>query len=240
MHFIVRATNFTFITTTFFYDMKSGNSNIIISIESSGATCGVAISSDKGLLGEYSLFPSNLHDRLLAELTRRLLKDLNFTIEDVSAVAVSAGPGSFTGLRIGASIAKALCFEEMPKLIAVPTLHALAAASDEFARSIAADGIVAIIPSHKELFYAQKFTNDGEPQSDIILAPMDEIESMIAFKTVLCGPGAAAFKSGVSLSGLQRLTPRFIARLAGRMFLKDEFVSAEEYIPLYVQEFVPR
>ncbi len=220
--------------------MKPGNSNIILSIESSGATCGVALSSDKGLLGEYSIFSSNLQDRLLAELTRRLLKDLNFTIEDVDAVAVSAGPGSFTGLRIGASIAKALCFEEIPKLIAVPTLSALAAASDEFANSIDADGIVAVIPSHKELFYAQRFSNDGEPQSEIIFAPMNEISPMISFKTVLCGPGAPAFKNGVTLSGLQRLTPRFIARLAGRMFLKDEFTNAEEFVPMYVQEFVPR
>ncbi len=220
--------------------MKPVNSNIILSIESSGTTCGVALSSDKGLLGEYSLFSSNLQDRLLAELTRRLLKDLNFTIEDVDAVAISAGPGSFTGLRIGASIAKALCFEDTPKLIAVPTLSALAAASDEFADIIDADGIVAIIPSHKELFYAQKFNNDGEPQSEIIFAPTNEISPMISFKTVLCGPGATVFKNGVTLSGLQRLTPRFIARLARRMFLKNEFTNAEEFVPMYVQEFVPR
>ncbi|MES2766096.1 MAG: tRNA (adenosine(37)-N6)-threonylcarbamoyltransferase complex dimerization subunit type 1 TsaB [Bacteroidota bacterium] len=220
--------------------MKSGNSNIILSIESSGATCGVALASDKGILGEYSLFSPNLQDRLLAELVRRLLKDLNLSIEDISAVAVSAGPGSFTGLRIGASIAKALCFEETPKLIAVPTLSALAAASDEFAKSIEADGIVAIIPSHKELFYAQKFSNDGELQSEIIFAPTNEIEQMVSFKSVVCGPGAPLFKTGVTLSGLQRLTPRFIARLAGRMFLKGEFTNAEEFVPMYVQEFVPR
>jgi len=220
--------------------MNIGTSNIILSIESSGPTCGVALSGSSGLLGEYTLFPANLHDRMLAELTRRLLKDLNLSIKNVSAVAVSAGPGSFTGLRIGASIAKALCFEETPKLIAVPTLSALAAASDEFAQSIKADGIVAIIPSHKELFYAQKFSNDGEPQIDIILAPQAEISDWISLKTVICGPGAALFKNGISLSGLQRISPRFIARLAGRMLLKGEFVNAEEFVPQYVQEFVPR
>jgi tRNA threonylcarbamoyladenosine biosynthesis protein TsaB len=220
--------------------MTSAHKNIILSIESSGATCGVALSAESGLLGEYTLFPANMHDRMLAELTRRLLKDLNLAIEDVSAVAVSAGPGSFTGLRIGASIAKALCFEETPKLIAVPTLSALAAASDEFAESIEADGIVAVIPSHKELFYAQRFLKNGEPNSEIIFAPHAEIADMISEKTVLCGPGATAFKNGVTLSGLQRISPRFIARLAGRMFLKGEFVNAEEFVPLYVQEFVPR
>ena len=138
--------------------MISKEKNYILSLETSGVTCGVAISNGKNILAEYSIYMSNQHDRLLAELTRRILKDVGISLNDLSAVAVSAGPGSFTGLRIGAALAKGLCYDGNPKFIAIPTLSAFAYHSHELAELTDSKRIIAAISSHKDLMYYQIFS----------------------------------------------------------------------------------
>ena len=64
----------------------------ILSIETSGNVCGVALSDNKKIIAEYSASGGNIHDKLCAEFVRRILEDFEFTISDIDAVAVSAGP----------------------------------------------------------------------------------------------------------------------------------------------------
>lgn len=217
-------------------------SPIILSIESSATTCGVALCQGAELLGELSVYTPHSHDRLLSAFCRDILAQTGVEFSQLDAVAVSAGPGSFTGLRIGASLAKALCFTDTPQLIGVPTLHALATAAEEFAVAVAASTIVAAVPSHKNLLYSQEFT---VPQITPHTAPkvctVEEFTASPHTNAVYCGPATVGLSlSGWSLSGLNRLTPRFIARLALRMFLDGNTTPAAAFTPLYVQEFVPK
>ncbi len=146
----------------------------IISIETSGPVCAVALSDNDTIVSEYSSSDGNPHDAYCAEYVRNLLADNNsLGIENIDAVAISSGPGSFTGLRIGASIAKALCFKESdddyaPKLISVPTLSAFAYYAT-FCHPELVEGhserseessskIVAVIPAQKDVLYYQEFT----------------------------------------------------------------------------------
>ena len=99
---------------------------IILSIDSSTPVAGVAVADGEQLLGEIFLNTKNTHLEKLLPLIQQLLQDLELSVEDLDAVAVTQGPGSFTGLRIGMATAKGLVQGADKKLIAVPTLDCLA------------------------------------------------------------------------------------------------------------------
>ncbi len=210
---------------------------IILSIETSGATCGVAISKGDKLLAEYSIFANNLHDKILAELTNRLMSDLQISFDNLNAIAVSAGPGSFTGLRIGVAFAKGLCFNDTPQLIEIPTLEAYAYAGIEFAQAMKVNEIVSLIKSHQDLYYIQKFNTLAEKITEIEMIQLEELLNMNYENSIIVG---ADIGKGRTLSGLERLTPIFVSKLAFKKYNNNEFKNAESFIPLYSQEFIPK
>lgn len=91
----------------------------ILALESSGSVCSVALARLAGteyaveLVAELSFFESHQHDSLLAASVEMLLQSVAWQADGIHAVCCSAGPGSFTGLRIGAALAKGLCFRSM-------------------------------------------------------------------------------------------------------------------------------
>jgi|YNPBryulayer2012_1023412.scaffolds.fasta_scaffold12149_2 tRNA threonylcarbamoyladenosine biosynthesis protein TsaB len=205
---------------------------LIMSIETSAAICSVALSSNGNLLAEYSIYKSFEHDRLLAELSRRITSDFSLRIDDLDAVAISAGPGSFTGLRIGAAFAKALCYANKPKLIAVPTLSALAYSCIEFAHQ--QQDICCALRSHKDLIYFQKFDILGNPKSQIIFDSYENITYQIPENSILCGNAFKAIKNVFFKEGP---TAKNIDKLAVNLFQANSFINPNEFVPLYVKEF---
>ena len=99
----------------------------LLCIETSGPICSVALYSDKHTLVGFLQDGNNFqHAAVLTTLFDQLLKESQLTPRDVSAVALSAGPGSYTGLRIGTSVAKGLCYALDIPMIAIDTLSILA------------------------------------------------------------------------------------------------------------------
>ncbi len=99
---------------------------IILSIDSSTPVAGIAVSDGMQLLGEITLNTKNTHSEKLMPLVKHLLDELGLSVNNLDAIAVTQGPGSFTGLRIGMATAKGLAQGAGKKLIAVPTLDCLA------------------------------------------------------------------------------------------------------------------
>ncbi len=97
----------------------------ILSIESSTNVCSVAIHEDGVLLGTQTYHISNSHSSLLPEIIAQLLKNCHLTIDELNAFAVSIGPGSYTGLRIGVSTVKGLAYPTGKPIIALDTLTIL-------------------------------------------------------------------------------------------------------------------
>ncbi len=98
----------------------------VLAIETSGVTCGVCIyKNDKEYLSTV-LVKDRSHAAKLASLIESSLKSFGITIQDIGSVAVSNGPGSFTGLRVGLSTAKGICSGAQIPLILVPTAEAAA------------------------------------------------------------------------------------------------------------------
>ena len=98
----------------------------ILAIESSSITASCAVSEGADLLGEVSLNHKKTHSEKLMPLIEKLMEELQLNIKDIDVIAISEGPGSYTGLRIGASIAKSLSFAANIPIANIPTMKALA------------------------------------------------------------------------------------------------------------------
>ena len=99
---------------------------LILNIDTSSSICSVCLAEDGHVIAERNEMGDNKHASMLTSLIRELLKECNIRLGDLSAVALSSGPGSYTGLRIGASVAKGICYGLGKPLISVSTLKGLA------------------------------------------------------------------------------------------------------------------
>lgn len=99
---------------------------LILSIETSTKVCSVAMHRDSELLGSMELHVDRSHSEYLAVMIKDLIGYIGVETKELSAVAVSKGPGSYTGLRIGVSTAKGLCFGLDIPLISVNSLLSMA------------------------------------------------------------------------------------------------------------------
>lgn len=99
---------------------------IVLAVESSAVAASVALQKDDRLLAEMTLNRGNTHSENLLPMVEALLTRLDLTIDDVDLFAVSVGPGSFTGVRIGVATIKGLAFGKNKPCVGVSTLEALA------------------------------------------------------------------------------------------------------------------
>lgn len=133
----------------------------ILAIDTATQVESVALISEEELIAEYTLNCPVTHAKLLVGTIELLLRNSNLTINDIDGLAVSLGPGSFTGLRIGVSTVKGLALASRKPVVGVPTLDALAF-NLPFARNL----ICPIIDAKKGEVYTALYR-------------MDEIEGLI-------------------------------------------------------------
>jgi len=100
--------------------------SLILQIETATTVCSVALAKDGKVLAFKEIDERNVHAEVLNVFIRELIVSAGLSFNDLDAIAVSCGPGSYTGLRIGVSTAKGLCFALDKPLIAVDTLASMA------------------------------------------------------------------------------------------------------------------
>ena len=98
----------------------------LLLIETATQVCSVAIAEDDKILALRESDEPNAHSSHLAPYVDEMIREIGMTTSDIEAVGVSAGPGSYTGLRIGVSSAKGFCYATGAPLVAVPTLFSMA------------------------------------------------------------------------------------------------------------------
>lgn len=98
----------------------------ILALESSGLVASVAVMEDGKMTGEYTTNFKKTHSQTLLPMLDEVVKTLELDLNEIDAIAVSKGPGSFTGLRIGSATAKGLGLALKKPLIGIPTVDALA------------------------------------------------------------------------------------------------------------------
>ena len=105
----------------------------ILCLETSGSVCSIALIEQGKIVGEKEEQIENSHAKLLNVMIIELLEEIGWAFNDLSAVAVSSGPGSYTGLRIGVSTGKAICWGKDIPLIAVNSLEIMKDTMSEYA-----------------------------------------------------------------------------------------------------------
>lgn len=135
---------------------------LILALESSAKAASAALARDGALVAQEFLNNGLTHSQTLLPMAEKLLRDAGLTLRDLDAVAVSHGPGSFTGIRIGVSAAKGLCWGAEKPAVGVSTLEAMAwNAADAPEGSI----ICCAMDARRSQIYNALFTFvDGKPQ----------------------------------------------------------------------------
>lgn len=128
----------------------------ILLLETSGEICSVALAKGEEIIAQQAIEESNSHSTYLASMVHQVLSEGNIDAKNLNAVALSGGPGSYTGLRIGCSLAKGICFGANIPLIECSTLRALAFA----AGPTSASRIVPLVDARRMDAYMGMFDPD--------------------------------------------------------------------------------
>lgn len=149
----------------------------ILSVDSSTAVATVALLSDSGVLGEYTLNDKKQHSVLILPMIERLLNDNNLTIKDMDGFVVSEGPGSFTGLRIGLATIKGMSFGTNKPFISISNLDGLAYNVINF------NGIICpVMDALRGNVYTALYRNNNgklERLSEYLIISLEELSSLL-------------------------------------------------------------
>lgn len=217
---------------------------LILNIESTTDVCSVAIAKDGATWAMRQLKDKNIHAKKLTIFIEQVFQDVNRKIAELDAVAVSEGPGSYTGLRIGLSTAKGLCYGLNKPLIAVPTLRALAEEGFWYYTE-SGTHLIALQDARRMDAYVAIYKSSGEE----ILAPtfltlekntFDDYLPDLARRVVV---GNAAFK----LKGLIdkrydwhfpniECSAKHFAALAEQAYQAEQFVDLAYFEPFYLKK----
>jgi tRNA threonylcarbamoyladenosine biosynthesis protein TsaB len=175
-------------------------------IETSGRTGLVGVARGDELLAEVRLDPGRRHVRDLAPAVRSLLRQVGWVANEVGAVVVSRGPGSYTGLRVGIMAAKAFAYATGCALVAVDTFAVIAERqADNAVRT------VVIADAQRGLLYCQRFTRRPDashwrPESDLEIVQKDVFLNRLAPDTYVTGPGVDVIDGDLP-AGVRRAPP---------------------------------
>ena len=129
---------------------------LILALDSTAQVGSVALCEDEKLIAEYTLNTGHTHSETLLPMVESVLKIAGYTVDDVDLFVCTAGPGSFTGVRIGASTVKGIAFGKNKPCIGVSTLEALAL------NGVALKGILCpAMNARRQQVYNALFTSDG-------------------------------------------------------------------------------
>ena len=215
---------------------------LLLGIDTSGKTASAALfdTDSEVFLAESTLYTQKTHSQVIMPMVKDILEQTGKTVNDIGAVAVADGPGSYTGLRIGVAAVKAMGFALGCKCCGVSTLEGLAY------NNVAYKGtICSVMKARGELVYTCSYKSDGyalEPICDEQIISRDELAQFLAFngtEALLCGDGAADFFTDYRSPMLNIAPPMGRLQNANGVCLaavSKELVSADELEVSYLQK----
>lgn len=223
---------------------KRNGPPLILAIETATLSGSVALVADGQCLAEYTQQSNLTHSRRLLSGINRLLVDSACNWDDIDGVAVSLGPGSFTGLRIGISTAKGLAMAADKPLLGVPTLDGLAA------QFYAAPHLICpVLDARRQEVYAAIYRGreNGRPEriSEYMVSRPEKLCEMIRERVIMVGDGLTVYREIFQEAlGELLVLPRpelffpraaVIGRLAVEMWQRREFVDLDRAAPIYIR-----
>lgn len=224
--------------------------SLILCIETGTDICSVGIAKDGDIISLRESAEGRDHASKVALFTSELLEELSIEPEELDAVAVAKGPGSYTGLRIGVSFAKGLCYALGKPLISIGSLAMLTQlARENYETSILnVDNweqarLCPMIDARRMEVYTQTFDSLGNEISEVKAEIIDR-ESLAAYNDgkpfLIFGNGAAKCCEALPWAQLIEVAPSAagLGRMAQEKFDRAEFEDIAYFEPFYLKDFV--
>ncbi|MBT7895742.1 MAG: tRNA (adenosine(37)-N6)-threonylcarbamoyltransferase complex dimerization subunit type 1 TsaB [Flavobacteriales bacterium] len=218
-------------------------SSYILNIETSTKACSVALfNGDKLLSFREQVTDKFSHSEKLSLYISEVVKEADISFSQLKAVAVSMGPGSYTGLRIGVSSAKGLCYALDIPLIAISTLKSMAY---EMSRIEKADLYCPMIDARRMEVYSAFYDAENNMIRKICadIIDKDSYKKELSNKVIFFGDGAEKIHSTINNKNaffISNFHPsaRFLGALAYNKFLASDFEDTAYFEPYYLKDFV--
>lgn len=220
--------------------------SLILNIDTSGAVASISIGSDGTQLGIKENGAQSEHASFLQPAIKSMLEQLKININDLDAVAVVHGPGSYTGLRVGLASAKGICYALSKPLITIGTLPLMAhAAHAHLNRENKLIPLLCpMIDARRQEVFTALYSGDLEtilPPHAHILFNDSFVATLLQNKILFFGNGAVKFEAGCMHANAMFAShydhSASLCMLSNEAFLKKDFTALAYSEPLYVKEF---
>lgn len=218
----------------------------LLAIDSSGLVASVAVVEDENLLAEYTVNYKKTHSQTLLPMLEEISKMIELDLKTLDAIAVAAGPGSFTGLRIGSAAAKGLGLALEKPLISVPTVDALAY------NLYGTDKLVCpLMDARRSQVYTGIYEFSGreldvlEPQAPLPVARIVEKLNQMGREVVFLGDGVPVYRSQIeelilvphayAPAHMNKQRAAAVAVLAQKYYREGKLETAAEHQPVYLR-----
>lgn len=209
-------------------------------IDTALETASVTIAREGLILAQRESTRQNDHAGWLHTAIQELMTEAGLSFSELQAVGVADGPGSYTGMRVGLSAAKGICYALNIPLISVSSLQLLAGTVAEQATDL----ILALIDARRQEVYAGLYDKDLnliQPEQAVILEPGSFQELFLTREVVLTGNGASKAISIIEKNDLRMLesgqTGNTFALLTYKKLLSEQFVNLAYHEPRYLKNF---
>ena len=239
---------------------------MILCLETSTAVCSVALVDNSNVIALRESLDGQNHAEKITIFIDEVMKEANISYNELEAIAVSKGPGSYTGLRIGVSTAKGLCYAMEKPLIAIDTLAAMTegfldnnfdnntnimSSSLSLSSSLSSSSssiFCPMIDARRMEVYSAFFTGDMKKISETEALIIDESsfsDLKLNHHLYLFGDGAdklvSLFENEENITVIEKFhcSAAYMARLAEEAFKNNNFVDTAYFEPFYLKDFVP-
>lgn len=222
----------------------------LIALDSSGLVASVAVMEDDILIAEYTIQYKKTHSQTLLPMLEEVRNMIELNLQEVDAIAVAAGPGSFTGLRIGSATAKGLSFAMKKPIVAVPTVDGLAYnlyGTDKIVcpimdarRSQVYTGIYEFLPEKDGYCF-----NIIKRQCAVAFDEIAQELNTLGREVIFLGDGVPVFKERMkevvqvpytlAPAHMNRQRAASIGALGSIYYAQGRTVSGAEYVPEYLR-----
>lgn len=214
-----------------------------ISIDTATSLCSVSVFNNEKLLATKETDKKNSHSSLITIFIKEALAEANLKVSDLNYIAISSGPGSYTGLRIGASAAKALAYSLNKPLISFNTLENMVEGLKHTNKT--AELYIAAIDARRDEVYLTIIDKNEKKilESKNIVLKEGMFNNVLANKKVLiCGDGAAKFIKYHNIKHIKNdqsvnSSSKYCIKLVSKSIDNQEFVKISDFEPNYIKHF---
>ena len=230
----------------------------ILAVDTATKSCSVAVTENETVIGEITKVSEQTHSKHLLEMVHTVIREAGLTLSDLDGFAVTRGPGSFTGLRIGISSIKGLALAVKKPVVGISTLLALAQQARAFAQQVhhheqqissTAHLVCPLIDARKGEVYVSLYRRDADAltpeHEERVLAPHEALQN-IDSSCFFVGSGAVLYRDIITdmLGDLASFAPddchiiqaSTVARLGLEQFESGDDGEVADLVPYYIRK----